>query len=211
MPPSKLPVALYVPNLLGYVRIILSFVALHLSTTQPVQTVAVWFVSGWLDLFDGKLARALDQCSRLGVLLDILADNILRMTVWIAAASDPSYSLAAAFVIALEWTTMLATQLHAEQAGVHWKNERENDPWLLKAVFANNFANPLGIFVFYGLFTSGAFAYASRYPIFEEYIPHFKVLQYLSFAGRGASVLVEFWLCKGYFSMVVGKDSNKDA
>ena len=64
-----LPIHLYIPNLLGYARIILAFVGLHLSDTQPGAAVVTWIFSATLDLFDGILARKLDQCSKLGVLV----------------------------------------------------------------------------------------------------------------------------------------------
>eukprot|EP00525_Craspedostauros_australis_P004837 CAMPEP_0198125012 /NCGR_PEP_ID=MMETSP1442-20131203/41546_1 /TAXON_ID= /ORGANISM="Craspedostauros australis, Strain CCMP3328" /LENGTH=211 /DNA_ID=CAMNT_0043784539 /DNA_START=15 /DNA_END=653 /DNA_ORIENTATION=- len=210
---AKIPVALYVPNLLGYARIILALLGLHLSTSSPDQAIMVWFVSGWLDFFDGKLARMLDQCSELGVLLDVFADNIMRTTVWVAAAaSNPSrYGLIAACIITLEWITMLCTQLHAAQAGVHWKQQRDNDPWLIKAVFANGFKNPLGILVFYGLFCSGVFAYGEQKgTMFDDIIPFLPYWRYAAHIGRGISVMVELWLCKGYLSMVIEKDTRSD-
>ena len=76
--------------LLGYARIILAFVGLYYSPIDPVLTLAIWILLALLDLMDGMLARALDQCSSLGVLLDIAADNLLRTTTCIAAAAASS-------------------------------------------------------------------------------------------------------------------------
>jgi phosphatidylglycerophosphate synthase len=93
-----LPVVLYVPNVLCYLRIILAYAGFFYSTTDPVLTVWIWIVSAFLDLFDGILARKLNQCSSLGILLDIAADNILRSNIWVAAAvRDEKYRFVAAF------------------------------------------------------------------------------------------------------------------
>jgi phosphatidylglycerophosphate synthase len=203
-----LPVALYIPNLLGYARINLAFLGLHYSQTKPVLACLIWIFSASLDLIDGILARALNQCSSLGVLLDIGADNILRTTTWMAASAEGSHQLVAALLISLEWTTMVCTQLHATQSGNHWKESRENDPWLVRAMFANNFKTLLGAWCVYGLFSAGFFAYASHHQVFAENIPLFDLWKYLAFSGRGITVLAELWLCKGYLSLVIERDTE---
>jgi CDP-alcohol phosphatidyltransferase len=103
----RLPVPLYVPNLLCYARIVLAFVGLHYATTQraPVLAVGLWIVAMSLDLVDGLAARMLQQTSSLGAFLDICADNVLRTTIWTAvsivaaekaADMEPPSSIAAA-------------------------------------------------------------------------------------------------------------------
>jgi CDP-diacylglycerol--inositol 3-phosphatidyltransferase len=205
-----LPIPLYIPNLLGYARIILAFVGLHLSGTQPGAACVTWIFSAFLDLFDGILARKLDQCSSLGVLIDIAADNILRTTVWVAVADQSSYGVLVSIIISLEWTTMVCTQLHATQSGTHWKTQRKNDPWLLKQVFANNFRGPLGCLVIYGLFSANIFVYGIQHPELEEKVagllPFFTFWKYAAFCGRALSMLLELWMCKGYLSLVISRD-----
>lgn len=220
------PVVLYVPNLLGYARIIFAYVGLYYAETHPIQASWIWILSASLDLIDGILARRLNQTSSLGVLLDIAADNVLRTTLWIAAAttatssssSFPSgvpppyylYGMMACIVVSLEWITMVCTQLHAVQdGGAHWKTTREGDPWWIKACFANNFKSPLGVLCIGGLFGSGYMAYASRRKVLVEAIPFFDVLFYLSMVGRGMTMLAELWLCAGYLSLVVERDTKK--
>lgn len=167
--PKRIPVPLFLPNLLGYARIVLAFVGLHyaivpLSTslnevsgcssmnssipgTGAGLAVQIWILSAFLDLFDGYAARRLNQRSKFGILLDILADNVLRTATWIAAASVTAVSvpnsvaemedggaswrtclqsssvvlLAVCGIICLEWTTMLCTQLKSVTDGKHWK------------------------------------------------------------------------------------------
>lgn len=169
MPTPRIPVVFYLPNLLGYARIVLAFVGLHYaiaslpaifrserndfgvdSAPSPDLCIWLWILSAFLDLFDGLAARRLNQCSKFGVILDILADNILRTVTWIATAMiavlsevremDESHADAggkskqmikwksaativtlACGIICLEWVTMLCTQLKSAEDGKHWK------------------------------------------------------------------------------------------
>ena len=207
----SLPVALYIPNLLGYARILSAFIALHFSTTRPRLAVGTWIFSASLDLIDGILARVLNQCSSLGVLLDIVADNILRTTIWVAAATTDPLRLVACVMISLEWSTMVATQLHAAQSGNHWKSARNSDPWIIQAIFANNFRRPLGVWTIYGLFCAGLFAYMTPHKDLFEMIPNFDAWKYLAYSGRALCSIVEIWLTLGYLRLVIEQDNIKRA
>lgn len=206
-----LPIAFYIPNVLGYVRIMLALWGLSVSSSQPMVAVSFWIVSASLDLFDGILARALNQTSSLGVLLDIAADNILRAAMWIAAGSVSSsdqLSVIACLIISLEWITMLATQLHAAQSGTHWKATRDKDPWWIQSIFSNNFRNPLGTWCIFGLFSASLFAYADHQKELMGWIPFFGFWKYLAYSGRLLSMFVEVWLILGYLALVNERDSK---
>jgi phosphatidylglycerophosphate synthase len=207
----SMPIVLYVPNLICYARILLAFGGLHCSNSSPVWAVSCWITAAILDLFDGLLARKLNQCSTLGILVDVAADNILRTVVWLSAAiQDPSsYSFVAVFCICLEWLTMACTQLHAVQSESHWKLSRERDPWLVRRIFANNFKTFFGGLCIYGLFFVSIFAYASHHPIFADNILFYDFWKYAAYCGRGFTALAELWLCKSYLSLLVEKDMNE--
>ena len=158
----SIPVVFYVPNILCYARIVLAFVGLYCSIASLSATFAgdidtnnasvlyaapspglciwIWILSAFLDLFDGLAARRLMQCSKFGVFLDILADNILRTVTWTATAivavlstiSDSQSQsganwrsttivLVACGIVCLEWATMLCTQMKSAEDGRHWK------------------------------------------------------------------------------------------
>jgi phosphatidylglycerophosphate synthase len=142
---SSLDVVLFVPNVLGYLRIFLALLSLVTASHHPIATVLLWIGSSSLDLFDGMLARALHQTSTLGVYVDIAADNVLRTAVWMAAAAAASASAASrdvssatsslrliipALIISLEWCTMICTQLHAlrrdDHNVTHWKDQQQS-------------------------------------------------------------------------------------
>lgn len=71
-----------IPNVLSMIRIIAIpfFVYFFLSDHYSV-ALAILFVSGITDLFDGKIARHFNQISDLGKLLDPAADKLTQITV----------------------------------------------------------------------------------------------------------------------------------
>jgi phosphatidylglycerophosphate synthase len=227
----SLPVVLYVPNVLGYLRIVLAFVGLYFAVVnQPVFAVVSWILSSIMDLFDGIAARVLQQTSSFGVFLDIAADNLLRTTVWLAVAMvsfqyeqkqqflhhyshEPSLTLRSVAVpmlscciICMEWITMVSTQVYAASNGVHWKNARSQDPWMIQFFFRNNFRNPLGFLGIYGLFAANLFMYGSYHPVLYGNIFCYDTFMYIAFAGRLLSLLIEIWFCCSYISFLLSND-----
>ena len=166
---SRVPIPLYIPNILCYIRIILAFASIYTSSkistssstttstsssskedTNPKAffhlsvTITLWIISSLLDHLDGKLARKYNQCSDLGVLLDIIADNILRSCSWISCLiallnqqqgtgintntrtvnHRDIFGLALVAVVftSMEWMTMLSMQMIAIlKRKSHWK------------------------------------------------------------------------------------------
>lgn len=68
-------VFLFVPNLIGYGRIILAGFALNYMKSHPKVCTALYGLSCLLDAFDGMAARALDQTSKFGAVLDMVTDR----------------------------------------------------------------------------------------------------------------------------------------
>jgi CDP-alcohol phosphatidyltransferase len=228
------PVILYVPNVLGYLRIGLAFVGLYYAIAhQPVLAVVSWILSSTMDLFDGIAARVLQQTSSFGVFLDIAADNLLRTTVWLAVAMvsfqheqkqlslnelshdssltirSESVPMLSCSIICMEWITMVSTQVYAASNGVHWKNARSQDPWVIQYFFRNNFRNPLGFLGIYGLFAANLFIYGSYHPVLYDNVPYFDVFMYVAFAGRLLSLLIEIWFCCSYIFFLLSNDQNE--
>ena len=56
------PVYLYYPNLIGYLRIFLLFLAGYLVPTNPLWAVLSYMTSMGLDAIDGTVARYFGQC-----------------------------------------------------------------------------------------------------------------------------------------------------
>jgi len=77
MAPANVNVFLFVPNIIGYVRIVLMIIAFYFMTNADhyLLTVTCYMLSQLLDAFDGHAARMLGQTSKLGAMLDQLTDR----------------------------------------------------------------------------------------------------------------------------------------
>ncbi|KAL5109441.1 hypothetical protein TcWFU_009352 [Taenia crassiceps] len=72
-------VFLFVPNLIGYARILLLLYACWYMSTDPVRAVVSYLLSALLDALDGHAARLLDQSTKFGAALDMLSDRCTTM------------------------------------------------------------------------------------------------------------------------------------
>ncbi|MFD1858527.1 CDP-alcohol phosphatidyltransferase family protein [Aeromicrobium camelliae] len=83
MPEPRTERLLTVPNILSLVRIALVplFLWLVLGPQLDVAALAVLVVSGVTDYLDGKIARSLGQTSKLGAILDPVADRLYILAV----------------------------------------------------------------------------------------------------------------------------------
>lgn len=79
---------LTVPNVLSVVRLFLVGLFLYLLLVPHADgwATAILMISGVSDWADGKIARLMDQSSRLGELLDPLVDRIFMVTIPVAFA-----------------------------------------------------------------------------------------------------------------------------
>lgn len=73
----KVPnIYLYYANIMDYFRVIFSAIAFCISRKCPISFLLLYFFSFVLDLYDGKIARAYNQTSKLGGTLDMVTDRI---------------------------------------------------------------------------------------------------------------------------------------
>ena len=84
-PPDRV---LTVPNVLSAIRLVLIPVFIYALLVAHAQgwAVGILMFSGFSDYADGKIARSLNQSSRLGVLLDPAVDRLYMVTVPIVLA-----------------------------------------------------------------------------------------------------------------------------
>ncbi|EKX51831.1 hypothetical protein GUITHDRAFT_102442 [Guillardia theta CCMP2712] len=167
-------------------------------------SLAVLLLSFILDLVDGMLARRLGQTSKLGAILDILADNLGRSAVW-AKASGRSASVHAfaVFFISLEWVTLFATQMTSHlEGGRHWKQQTSEEPWMVRAYFKNNFKNPLGTSGILGLFLLPTYIFIdSQFPSIASSFPPslWLLVGVWLLLGRLASACLEMYFTIRFF------------
>lgn len=71
-----------IPNLLSFLRIVIvPFFAYFFVKGNAVAAVAMLAISGVSDFLDGKIARAFNQVSDLGKVLDPVADKLTQITL----------------------------------------------------------------------------------------------------------------------------------
>jgi len=68
-------VALYVPNVIGYLRIIFAAYALNCAFTSVRTCIFAYLLSFTCDELDGRFARKFNQCSEFGRVLDMVTDR----------------------------------------------------------------------------------------------------------------------------------------
>ncbi|MBW00036.1 CDP-diacylglycerol--inositol 3-phosphatidyltransferase, partial [Eschrichtius robustus] len=77
---------LFVPNLIGYARIVFAIISLYFMPCCPLTASSFYLLSGLLDAFDGHAARALNQGTRFGAMLDMLTDRCSTMCLLVNLA-----------------------------------------------------------------------------------------------------------------------------
>lgn len=77
-PPAKktLSVYLYIPNIIGYFRIIINFIAFAVCYSNRTLFAILYFFSFFCDGLDGWFARRFNQASTFGAVLDMVTDRV---------------------------------------------------------------------------------------------------------------------------------------
>lgn len=65
----------YIPNKIGYMRVITAIISFFTMPNCPISTAVVYTTSCLLDALDGTMARKYNQVSRLGAVLDMVTDR----------------------------------------------------------------------------------------------------------------------------------------
>ena len=107
---------LFVPNLIGYARIVLAIVSFYFMPTTPTIAVSCYLLSGLLDAFDGHAARYLNQGTKFGAMLDMLTDRCATMCLCVVLAIFyPKWAilfqLSMSLDIASHWLHMHVSQM----------------------------------------------------------------------------------------------------
>lgn len=127
---SDLSVLLYIPNIIDYLRLVLLFVGLQqFSIDGNASKFAVYYLSSYgLDAIDGMAARYFNQCSKLGVYLDMVADRLstcLLLHIVAQAQFDQGNDLGGIMfyfiLISVEVVSHGTVMLMSELGGFHQK------------------------------------------------------------------------------------------
>lgn len=126
----------YIPNQIGYVRVVTMCLSLVLMAKHPLWTMVVYGVSCLLDALDGTMARKYGQISSFGAVLDMVTDRstttalicflCVAYPVW-----SPVFQLLVALDISSHYIHMYATLSTGSQS--HKAIEKEQ--WLLNLYY----------------------------------------------------------------------------
>ncbi|XP_057207429.1 uncharacterized protein si:ch1073-145m9.1 isoform X2 [Triplophysa rosa] len=190
-------VCLYVPNVIGYIRILLVLTA-WIVYDDPARFVPLYVVSIILDGLDGWVARRLHQTSRFGAWLDVVIDNIGRGMLW-NILYDWGW-----LVSSVEWCAFVCNH---SAGGAQWKNSFTQSPVWVRAVMAKGFKTPLGILTIAGIHVLPVWLYGYQYDVLSQAlcVPHgLQILGILVLAaGRVLGLAVEMWCVLTHVKLLV--------
>jgi len=131
------PIYLYVPNLIGYARILANIVAFGECFSNKKLFTALYFVSFVCDELDGRFARMLNQASTFGAVLDMVTDRVstAALLVVLSHLYKPCFMFflgMLALDIASHWLQMYSTFLSSKTSH---KDVKDNKSWLMKVYY----------------------------------------------------------------------------
>ncbi|XP_042484047.1 CDP-diacylglycerol--inositol 3-phosphatidyltransferase 1-like [Macadamia integrifolia] len=135
-----LPVYLYIPNIIGYIRIALNCIAFAQCFSNKILFSILYFISFVCDGLDGWFARKFNQVSTFGAVLDMVTDRV--STACLLAILSQCYrpGLVFLFLLALDiashWLQMYSTFLSGKASH---KDVKDSTNWLFKAYYGNRF------------------------------------------------------------------------
>ncbi|WVQ77319.1 hypothetical protein IAR50_007003 [Cryptococcus sp. DSM 104548] len=99
-------VFLFVPNLIGYTRVLTAAASLFFMPYHPKACTLLYFTSCILDAFDGQAARALGQTSKFGAVLDMVTDRCTTACLLcFLSGVYPAYSMVFMGLITLDFSS----------------------------------------------------------------------------------------------------------
>jgi len=166
-------VYMFMPNLIGYTRVIFAFISFLFLKSCPLTAMAFYFTSCILDALDGTAARRYNQCSQFGAVLDMITDRFTSSAlICYLAMVWPKWLFVFQFLIALDFSSHYFHMYSSLSSGsTSHKILKEDAPKILKLYYSNRIV----------LFTVCFFNEA------------FYVFLYLSSAYYGTIFTFKFW------------------
>ncbi|KAL9089814.1 MAG: hypothetical protein Q9165_005608 [Trypethelium subeluteriae] len=133
---------LFIPNLIGYARIVLAIISLYFMPLHPRRCSFLYSVSCLLDAVDGVAARRFQQSTKFGAILDMITDRCTTACLLVFLASAfPRWAILFQGLISLDlashYVHMYAT-LTMGGSGQSHKKIDEGRSWILKQYYSNN-------------------------------------------------------------------------
>lgn len=136
--PKTLTVYLYIPNIIGYIRILLNCVAFAICFSEKKLFSLLYFISFVCDALDGWFARKFNQVSTFGAVLDMVTDRISTACLLVILSQVYRPGLVFLSLLALDiashWLQMYSTFLVGKASH---KDVNDSTNWLFKAYYGN--------------------------------------------------------------------------
>ncbi|KAH7321207.1 CDP-alcohol phosphatidyltransferase-domain-containing protein [Stachybotrys elegans] len=138
-PPEN--IFLFWPNIIGYLRVVLAFASLYYMPLHPRTCSLLYSISCLLDALDGYLARAFEQSTRFGAVLDMVTDRCTTSCLLVFLSSAfPRFAIVFQGLIALDFSShymhMYATLVVGGADSSH-KNIDKSQNWMLNLYYTN--------------------------------------------------------------------------
>ncbi|KAK1251127.1 hypothetical protein MKX07_005682 [Trichoderma sp. CBMAI-0711] len=132
---------LFWPNIIGYCRIVLAIASLYYMPLHPRTCSLLYSISCLLDALDGYAARAFNQSTRFGAVLDMVTDRCTTSCLLVFLSSAfPRWAIIFQGLIALDFSShymhMYATLVVGGTDSSH-KNIDKSQSWLLNLYYTN--------------------------------------------------------------------------
>jgi len=209
-------VYLFVPNLIGYARIVFAFASFYFMPTSPYIAGFLYLLSGLLDAFDGYAARTLNQASKYGAVLDMLTDRCATSCLIMGLVNFyPKWLLAFQFVVALDitshWAQMYSSMLKGK---VSHKSTGETANPLLKLYYTSRtvlFIMCAGNEIFFAMLYLLAFGTGPLLTIFGTQIGLWKICAWICFPISAVKNLLSISQMVGAFEVIAAVDIEERA
>ncbi|PIN04557.1 Phosphatidylinositol synthase [Handroanthus impetiginosus] len=136
--PSTLAVYLYVPNIIGYFRILMNCFAFAICFKNKYLFSLLYFLSFVCDALDGWFARKLNQVSTFGAVLDMVTDRISTACLLVILSQVYRPGIIFLSLLALDigshWLQMYSSFLAGKSSH---KDVKDSSSWLFKLYYGN--------------------------------------------------------------------------
>jgi len=131
---------LFIPNLIGYSRVILAGASLYYMSYHPNYCTILYSLSCLLDALDGYAARKFNQATKFGAVLDMVTDRCTTscLLVFLSAAYT-NYAVLFQFLISLDLASHYMHMYASLDSGAvsHKKVEKKRSR-ILNLYYSNN-------------------------------------------------------------------------
>ncbi|XP_027160339.1 probable CDP-diacylglycerol--inositol 3-phosphatidyltransferase 2 [Coffea eugenioides] len=135
---STLAVYLYIPNIIGYIRILLNCVGFAICFQDKILFSLLYLVSFVCDALDGWFARKFNQVSTFGAVLDMVTDRISTACLLLILSQVYRPGLIFISLLALDigshWLQTYSTFLLGKSSH---KDVKDSNSWLFRAYYRN--------------------------------------------------------------------------